>query len=801
MIKKIFQIILIIIMIFCLVSMYEYVIYANAIDSDMENTGNLIQRSIISGGNNIDESSTITLTAEEYLAQKFPDVNSNNSWIQVDSSVVFNISGYNPIEVKSSDFPESEISEFLENNKEDFDTTYGGCGPIAIMGMIEYFLRAYPMINSIDTTLQSRRIEIIENVLRNIDTFEIEGDSVDNNDGHTFSFPNECCNGFYETLKIYNLENTIAAYNQGIMVSYDEKINKIKQQINKGIPVTMYTLKAGTGNLGSHYFNVYGYEEYYTVNEEGDDVSYLLFLIKPNLGFNNTKIYADSSLLNAFFSGIIYYDFIYDDINLYPSDFSSFASTDSENIYPRGVTSQNITVNDFSFDTTRIRCSYVDNQYLAFSSNFSNSTYANRANLEMDFSDYGSILKLELDVSKWSDSEGFNEDSIFKIEYWRENSTSWNTDVKHIIPIDEIPVKDSSKKIIFYFPYDDITKIRIYLSHPPTNINEDKGRIIINSMKLSFDRENAPIHYHIYDDMYIPIDEDYHRSYCVCGDYITQPHVEYTNEYGDVLCTICNYMFDEHEHIISEDSLAHSISNCTICGESQQVGHIYNGEQIIVDESTHEVFCSCGASTFDSHNYEIYEPYNESSHKSICLCGAYTTSGHANGKDEYDNVICIVCNYIIVEHTHISENEIIPHSSFICLVCNELIIVDHIYDTNYIYNDEENHLIYCECGSSITVEHIYDGDAESIDNSSHLINCCCGASTIESHIYVMGICKYCDYEHSHSYTYMSRGDGIFHTAICSCGLLKRETCIGRTFVGGETRCSKCGQIIGSLPTP
>lgn len=97
--------------------MYEYVIYANAIDSDMENTGNLIQRSIISGEKNIDESSTITFTAEEYLDKKFPDVNSNNSWTQVDISVVFNISGYNPIEVKSSDFPESEINEFLENNK------------------------------------------------------------------------------------------------------------------------------------------------------------------------------------------------------------------------------------------------------------------------------------------------------------------------------------------------------------------------------------------------------------------------------------------------------------------------------------------------------------------------------------------------------------------------------------------------------------------------------------------------------------------------------------------------------------
>ena len=52
-------------------------------------------------------------------------------------------------------------------------------------------------------------------------------------------------------MKKHNLENTIHATNY--FKSKDEVLSKIKETIDDGLPVTLYTLNSGSGDLGNHY--------------------------------------------------------------------------------------------------------------------------------------------------------------------------------------------------------------------------------------------------------------------------------------------------------------------------------------------------------------------------------------------------------------------------------------------------------------------------------------------------------------------------------------------------------------------
>ena len=198
--------------------------------------------------------------------------------------------------------------------------------------------------------------------------------------------------GFKKIMKHYDLENTIVASNQGILNTANLKINKIKEQINKGLPVTIYTLRAGDGNLSNHYFNVYGYVEYSGYDEDDNYYFETLLKIRPNFNITDT-CYADSVLLSSFFTGVIYYDIVYDEKTLVPTDFFQFVNTNGDGQYFNYEVEQSIAIDDeFAFDTKRLRCSYIEDTYLVLSAIKKNGVAIENtmqeAYLEMDFSDY-----------------------------------------------------------------------------------------------------------------------------------------------------------------------------------------------------------------------------------------------------------------------------------------------------------------------------------------------------------------------------------------------------------------------------
>lgn len=553
-----------------------------------------------------------------YLDSKYKGIDID--WKINDSNETENITGKSPIEMKSDDFPNSVILDAVEYL--NLPSSYGGCGPIASMGIVEYFANTFIYDELPDAKTYNSQFGIAKTVLGNITTYEV-------GDEDTFTFPWDYVSGFKKIMKQYDLENTIVASNQGILNTANLKINKIKEQINKGLPVTIYTLRAGDGNLSNHYFNVYGYVEYSGYDEDDNYYFETLLKIRPNFNITDT-CYADSVLLSSFFTGVIYYDIVYDEKTLVPTDFFQFVNTNGDGQYFNYEVEQSIAIDDeFGFDTKRLRCSYIEDTYLVLSAIKKNGVAIENtmqeAYLEMDFSDYDNIHKLELDLSLWSTAEQFDleERSIFRVEYCREGSTTWNYNEKHTVVVDyttSLPTKESYQRFHYYFPYNDINKIRIYLANPTVDSYYNKGRVVINGINLCFDNHNTQIHHHQFDDSYEFYNEQFHKAYCECESFELLPHNETVDEQGNVVCNKCLYVIEVHEHS-------------------------FNSSYSYIDTNTHLAYCGCGDTSIVNHKYDKNGSYiNTTSHQVYCDCGDSIIEGHI-----YQNGTCKKCDY---EHNH-----------------------------------------------------------------------------------------------------------------------------------------------------
>lgn len=129
---------------------------------------------------------------------------------------------------------------------------------------------------------------------------------------------------------------------------------------------------------------------------------------------------------------------------------------------------------------------------------------------------------------------------------------------------------------------------------------------------------------------------------------------------------------------------------------------------------------------------------------------------------------------------------------------------EHVCSNNYRWTHNGCTGTVCPCGSK-TCNHLYRSFVKY--NLDYHKNQCdgCGSYFLVSHNFYtkngFNVCSDCGYsiatDHRHVFTYKSRGDGITHNAICSCGYSKTEACIGMVAIDGTASCSKCKQLISS----
>ena len=227
------------------------------------------------------------------------------------SKSTIDVNGVAPIEIKGSDidlFPTSDIDTTRQTS--GIESSYGGCGPLAMIGILDYFsrFRGYTSIIE-DPTNSTDRVLLAYDVFTNTETIELpdilsssnnllveeaeligkeylteETTRSSSGNKQTFTWPSDYVDAFNTLMDEYNLDEQIVAYNHGwgLFVSLNDKINRVKQSIDEGLPVTIYCGLGGNGSFGNHYVNVYEYQNWQGLDKNGNVVNNVIFKARLN---------------------------------------------------------------------------------------------------------------------------------------------------------------------------------------------------------------------------------------------------------------------------------------------------------------------------------------------------------------------------------------------------------------------------------------------------------------------------------------------------------------------------------------
>ncbi len=395
-----------------------------------------------------------------------------------------------PVEVNGPDFPEEDINTAI--SKSGIESSYGGCGPLAMIGVLDYFSRYLGYTSIInDPTNSANRITLAYHVFQNTETHqewwnsnskavsEIANTFASGDEKDTITTPDAYVKGFNILMeKYYNLDQQISASWIGnLFVSKTMKTNRIIKSIDKGIPATVYVSRGGPGELGNHYVNIYGYEKWQGIDRDGQEINQTFFYIKTNLS-KTAVCCMDADLLDTFFSGVIYYTVKDSNQLIRPSDFSKdFVNENGQGqYYFYDKTADITTANGFKVGTKRLRCGYIEDKYLVLSANRQG---AGLAYLEMNFDI--NVKAFNFDISRWSSKEGVI--SHIKL-YYKDENGKWQ-ELHDFSPVSVTTAKDYMDNYYMTFPVA-TNGIKFEVYSITANSETNKGRVVLGDMNLFY---------------------------------------------------------------------------------------------------------------------------------------------------------------------------------------------------------------------------------------------------------------------------------------------------------------------------
>ncbi len=507
-------------------------------DSIMDITQNIAEEeSIMPFSSNGEDYSQQIRNPLEHFRGKYPSY----TWSVLSENATKNVSNHIPVNMQNAEFPKNDIQQAIINSGSK--SSYGGCGPIAMIGLLDYFARylGYTEVMS-DPTDSSQRIRLATDILSNISTWELPAaiNSTEyyndivlySGDKNTLALPGDCVSGVNKVLKQYGLSNHLKADSSGSVIIGGNKNKYLKliiEHIDKGLPVAVYTgLGTGSGYFSEHYFNVYEYIKLVGMDTEGNRIE--KYALKACLNWTNyDNYYFDAELLNSSMCGVVFIDPTYCQNELIrASDFSEdFVNENNQGEYFFYEKSTSITTDSgYTFGTARLRCGYIENQYLVLSAKREN---AGSAYLAFDLDK--KIKKLEFTASLWSGKEGLSDADIFRIEY--KDGNYWIPHVEY--KISELSrLKTNQYKYMVLFPKN-ITSFRFYVYTSNPSGDRNKGRIVLDNINLIFNEHK----YCIYED----ISNEQHKVSCNCGEHYLENHLYVASLalYDNIYCLYCGH--------------------------------------------------------------------------------------------------------------------------------------------------------------------------------------------------------------------------------------------------------------------
>ena len=407
----------------------------------------------------------------EYLNNNYPDYN----WKLMVSKSTEDISGTKPIEMKNSDlFPMSDIEKAVKIT--GVPSSYGGCGPIALMGILDYFsrYRGYKEIMN-NPYSEDDRVKMAVEVLNESNTFEFFGSTVMLCSSYVSAFNN--------LMELYGLDGVIEAegyFNLGFDL-YHNYWNIVVENVDKGIPLTFMTSGlSGEGDFGGHYTNVFGYETWVGYHKETNERVEKNFIIaRPNLYTTDVVEYCDAMIFNDLYIGLITFNINYNCCSqINASDFAQeFVNNSGDGQYYFYNKSTEVTTSGGeTLHTNRLRASFIENQYLVLSPNRVN---AGTAYIDIEFEH--SVEKMVFDAALWSNNEGVAGQK-FEIQYYSDGK--WET--ARTIDLYKMNTKNiGMNSYLVLFPKT-TKRIRFITIKQNPQIDRNKGRIVLDRIKIYY---------------------------------------------------------------------------------------------------------------------------------------------------------------------------------------------------------------------------------------------------------------------------------------------------------------------------
>lgn len=453
------------------------IVQENDIDSWDDYYEYVIEKSSSKGDGDGSQSEAI-VDVPAHLAEAYSDYN----WIiDEDNSVLTSdVSAAIPIEMGGNGlFPRSDIQAAIDVAGVRDKTDYGGCGPIALMGIIDYFSRYLGYDEFIeDPTDSEERIALAAEVLSRLRR-SMYGDAY-----NTFVSPDalqSCFRLISDDRGLYNIHPSITYTPFG---GIGDAIRwELKNSIDKGMPVTLYAgLFSGDGEFAKHYTNVYGYETWIGVSksDKSDKIEKMFLKARLNWG-RSQEYYCDAVILNDAQAGIMRYEIKYEnEISFGASDFAQEFVNDSgggQYFFDRKLTDVYLDFCKKTVSCERLRASYIENQYLVLSPKRAG---AGEAYVDIFFE--RAVQFWSLDISMWGGLEDAAHET-FEVQYF------CGDDWKHHLWIDlsELStIKEYPDHFRFLFPKKAQAIKFIAISENPSG-SRNRGRVVLDNFNVSYD--------------------------------------------------------------------------------------------------------------------------------------------------------------------------------------------------------------------------------------------------------------------------------------------------------------------------
>lgn len=227
---------------------------------------------------------------------------------------------------------------------------------------------------------------------------------------------------------------------------------------------------------------MFGYREYTGYDRFGNKLDKTIYITRLNWGWGQTEErLVDSDYIGGLLTGCIIYDVPDKNFLIRPVDFSSsFVNEKGQGQYffhEKGATI--ITKDGFPIETNRLRCGFIEDEYLVLSAN---RERAGKAYLEMNFNH--KIKAINFDISLWSGIEGLGiKTDTVKLLY--KNNTNQYVEGINFDILELSTLRNNPTNHYFKFPAA-TSSIKFEVIDENPSGDRNKGRVIIGDMNLFY---------------------------------------------------------------------------------------------------------------------------------------------------------------------------------------------------------------------------------------------------------------------------------------------------------------------------